>query len=261
MSEIEELKEVLKKVKEREPVVVQITNFVSASFQADCTLAVGAHAIMPVSSLEIGDILSRADALLLNIGTLDEIREKSILKGFKMAKERGIPVVLDPVGCGVSPFRRELTLKLLVEGGVSLVKGNYGEIISLYGRSGLMKGVDSDLKLNGVSFEDVVKELSSIYSCVFVATGKVNYISDGKSSLSLPGGERVMRYVSGLGCSLGSVMASFLTVLSPLDASLYALKLFSEVSRRAWAKSRGPGSFKVSFIDELYLLGRGEDED
>lgn len=258
MSELERLRLVLRKVRERKPVVVQVTNFVSASFQAACTLAIGAHTIMPVNSLEIEDILNEADSLLVNIGTLDEGRRDCIVKGIEIAKERGIPVVLDPVGCGVSEHRRGLVLKLLREGKLSIVKGNGGEILSIYGESKVMKGVDAVEDLKEERLGDVVKELALMHSSVFVATGRINYLSDGHKSLRLSGGEEIMKSVSGIGCSLGSVMAVFLTVLEPLDAAVYALELFSEVSRRAWSKARGPESFKVSLVDELYALGREE---
>lgn len=253
-----ELVKVLDRVKARSPLVVQVTNFVSASFQAEVTLAIGAHPMMPVSEEEIEEIVSKADSLLINIGTIDEGRIRSILKAVRCAKAKGIPAVLDPVGCGVSSLRRELVFRLLDEGKFQIVKGNYGEISSIYGLSGLAKGVDSmPIESFKIKLENIAKELALKYNCVFVLTGEENVVSGAKNVFIVKGGEKIMAKVSGLGCALGSVMASFLTILEPLNAARFALELFSEVSRRAYSKGRGPGSFKGRFLDELYLLGEG----
>lgn len=249
---------VLNGVRARSPLVVQVTNFVSAAFQAAVTLAIGAHPMMPVSEEEVEEILSGADSLLINIGTIDEGRIRCMLRAVRHARERGIPAVLDPVGCGVSSLRRKLVFRLLEEGRFQIVKGNYGEISSIYGLSGFAKGVDSKpLTSFKVELGDIAKELALRYSCIFVLTGEENVISDGKDVFVVKGGERMMAKVSGMGCALGSVMASFLTVVTPLDAAYSALELFSEASRRAYPKSVGPGSFKERFLDELYLLGEG----
>ncbi|MCS7234171.1 MAG: hydroxyethylthiazole kinase [Synergistetes bacterium] len=249
---------VVGEVKRRSPLVVQITNFVSASFQAASTLAIGAHPMMPVSEMEIEEILSKADSLLVNIGTIDEGRMNCIRRAIRYAKDEGIPVVLDPVGCGVSEMRRKLVFELLNVGGICIVKGNAGEILSIYGLGGLAKGVDSapyDV-LEG-EVENIVRSLALNYNCVFAMTGRENIVSDGSKVSKIVGGERIMAYVTGMGCALGSIMAAFLTVVDPWLSAICALELFSEISKRAYSKSKGPGSFKESFLDELYLLWEG----
>ncbi|MBC7332837.1 MAG: hydroxyethylthiazole kinase, partial [Synergistetes bacterium] len=95
------------------------------------------------------------------------------------------------------------------------------------------------------------------YNSIFVSTGEVNFSSDGKGVFEIPGGERIMSRVTGMGCALGSVMATFVTVTDPLTSVFCALEIFSEVSRKAYSKHKGVGSFKVGFLDELYALGEG----
>ncbi|KUK13294.1 MAG: Hydroxyethylthiazole kinase, partial [bacterium 42_11] len=193
-----------------------------------------------------------------NIGTPESDRIKCMLKALTFANNKGIPVVLDPVGCGASDMRRKLVLELLSNGSFSIVKGNHGEILSIYGLSGIAKGVDSpSLGSFESDIRSLVKELAIKYNSLFVSTGEVNFFSDGEEVFEIAGGVGIMSKVTGMGCALGSVMATFLTVADPLTSVFCALELFSEISKRAYSKYRGVGSFKIGFLDELYILGEG----
>ena len=65
-----------------------------------------------------------------------------ILAG-RMANERGIPVILDPVGAGATRFRTETTKRLLDELEITVLKGNAGEIGVVAGVEAVVRGVDS----------------------------------------------------------------------------------------------------------------------
>src|SRR5919197_1177268 len=54
-----------------------------------------------------------AGALVLNIGTLSVRWIDAMLLAGKAANERGIPVVLDPVGAGATGYRTETSLRIL----------------------------------------------------------------------------------------------------------------------------------------------------
>ncbi len=47
------------------------------------------------------------------------------------AKSREIPVVLDPVGAGATPFRNKTIEQLLAIDAVTLIRGNGSEIMAL----------------------------------------------------------------------------------------------------------------------------------
>ena len=59
-------------VRERAPLVHNITNFVVMQQTANALLALGASPIMAHAEAELDELLAIASALVLNIGTLDE---------------------------------------------------------------------------------------------------------------------------------------------------------------------------------------------
>ncbi|MGI8650597.1 MAG: hydroxyethylthiazole kinase, partial [Rubrobacter sp.] len=90
--------EALRKLAEKKPLVHHLTNYVTANLVANVTLAVGALPVMAHAREEVEEMASGASALVINIGTLDPATVESMLNAGKTANERGIPVVLDPVG-------------------------------------------------------------------------------------------------------------------------------------------------------------------
>src|SRR5213079_317521 len=85
------------RIGERHPCVHCITNAVAQTLTPNMLLAVGAIPSMTVAPDEIGEFLVRADALLVNLGTLDGQRREAIEIAIEQANERGLKWVLDPV--------------------------------------------------------------------------------------------------------------------------------------------------------------------
>lgn len=64
------------------------------------------------------------------------------------ANKHGVPVLLDPVGAGATPYRTISAQRILQEVDVSLIRGNAAEIAHLIGEDHTIKGVDAgDTKL------------------------------------------------------------------------------------------------------------------
>ena len=68
----------------------------------------------------------------------------------------------------------------------------------------------------------------------------------------LPGGSAMMTKITGAGCSLGGVAATYLAVSDPLTAALSASLLYNRAGEVADTTSHGPGSFQVAFLDALW---------
>ena len=66
------LKECLQKVRENHPLVHCMTNYVTVNDCANMLLACGGSPIMSDDIQEVEEITSLCDALVLNIGTLNE---------------------------------------------------------------------------------------------------------------------------------------------------------------------------------------------
>lgn len=71
----------LKEIKEKRPLVHCITNYVTANDCANIILAVGGIPVMADNKYEVEEISSKAQALVINIGTLSQGRlEASTLR-------------------------------------------------------------------------------------------------------------------------------------------------------------------------------------
>ena len=62
----------------------------------------------------------------------------------------------------------------------------------------------------------------------------------------------MMTKITGAGCSLGGVAATYLAVSDPLTAALSASLLYNRAGEVADTTSHGPGSFQVAFLDALW---------
>ena len=141
----------IQKVRLNAPLIHHITNYVTVNDCANITLAIGASPIMADDAQEVLEITTMSNALVLNIGTLNERTIVSMLLAGKKANELGIPIILDPVGAGASRFRNETVKKLLNDIHFSVIRGNISEMCFLAGLKSSTKSVDASL-------EDIGKE-------------------------------------------------------------------------------------------------------
>lgn len=257
MSEIDKkirktLKEDLERIRTEKPLVHHLTNFVAMNDSANITLAIGASPVMSHAHEEVQEMVAAASALLINIGTLDEYWIKSMLLAGKKANELNIPVLLDPVGAGATKLRSDAARNLMNEVNFTIIKGNYGEILSLAGGEGVVKGVDSASR----DFDpELLRDFAERTNCVAVATGKYDYFSDGKSVFRLENGHELLASITASGCMLGSVIASFMAVQSDaLLAAIQGAACYAIAGELAAAKSTGMGSFRANLMDEVAAL-------
>ncbi|MFP3324828.1 hydroxyethylthiazole kinase, partial [Planococcus sp. SIMBA_160] len=134
----------LEKVRANNPLVHNITNQVVTNFTANGLLALGASPVMANAKEEVAEMAQLADALVLNIGTLTKDTVEAMVIAGQAANEKGVPVLLDPVGVGATTFRTRTAKQLLQQVKISVVRGNAAEIAHLLGVDGWQsKGVDA----------------------------------------------------------------------------------------------------------------------
>lgn len=243
------------RLRDRAPLVHCMTNQVAANFTANVLLAAGASPAMVPAVEEAGEFAGIAGALLVNVGTISSDDSKAMLSAAAAARKAGTPWVLDPVATGVLGFRTGIVEELL-KFRPAVIRGNASEIISLCGQEGGGKGVDSALS-SGEALPAAV-ELARSTNAVVALSGKIDYITDGVSIISLEGGHEMMTRVTAVGCALGALIAAMLPVSpSALIAAAAASALFAEAGDRAVKKAEGPGSFAVAFLDQLWSLSGG----
>ena len=244
----------LRLVRERRPLVHQITNYVVMNETANATLALGALPVMAHAPVEVEEMVGFAGALVLNIGTLSGHWVEAMLLAGKAANARGIPVVLDPVGAGATRYRTETAARILDEVDVAVLRGNAGEVATLVGVEAEVRGVESI----GAGGEpgDLAREAGRSLGLVASVTGPVDHVSDGETVIAVSNGHPLLAAVTGTGCMSSALTGCFLAGKpeAPLEAAAEALVAFGVAGEDAAAVANGPGSFHVALYDALAAL-------
>lgn len=240
----------LEAVKNAAPLIHAITNFVTMGWVADVLSAVGASPIMADAVEEVEEVAALADALVLNLGTLNPGRLAGMLKAGHQAFATGIPIVLDPVGAGAISTRTEAALEILDHFQVSVIRANASEMLALSGKTIQARGVDAIHPVEAA--RAAAGQVAAEFGLIAVVTGAEDLITTGDKVFHVTNGHPLMGRVSGTGCAVGAVIGAFLAVDSdPLNATLSALACFNFAGEMAAKKVPSAGSFKIALMDTL----------
>jgi hydroxyethylthiazole kinase len=244
----------LRTIRERKPLVHQITNYVVMNETANATLALGALPVMAHAVEEVEEMAGIASALVLNIGTLSERWIDAMLLAGGAATARKIPIVLDPVGAGATAYRTATARQLLDATGVTVLRGNAGEVATLVGAEAEVRGVES--MAVGVEPAELAREAARRLGVITSVTGPVDHVSDGERVLAVANGHELLAAVTGTGCMSSALTGCFLAGKpeQPLEAAAEALAAFGVAAEDAAARAEGPGTFHVQLYDALYAL-------
>lgn len=255
--------ELLNRLKNKKPLIHNITNYVTVNDCANILLAIGASPIMADDLKESADITSIASALVINIGTLNERTIESMIASGKKANELNIPVVLDPVGAGASLFRNETTKRILEEIKISVLRGNMSEIKFIAGLESETKGVDaseSDLKSDSDEGIRVAKSLAKRFNCTVAITGVCDIVSDGEKSVTIENGTKMLSNVTGTGCMTTALVGGYLGACETKEdlfiaaiSGIVSMGICGEIAEER-AGSIGLGSFHMAIIDAVSNL-------
>jgi hydroxyethylthiazole kinase len=252
--------ELLALVRERRPLVHNITNYVAMTLSANALLAIGASPAMVHAPEEVEDFVAISASLVINIGTLSRGWVEAMRLAAARAVALGKPWVLDPVGCGATPYRTTVAAELALLG-PAIIRGNASEILSLAGAAGAGgKGVDSTQSSEAAI--GAAAALARRTRAVVAVTGAVDYATDGASLVAVESGDPRMALSTGFGCALSATTAAFAAVAPPLDAAGAALAVYGAAGKHAAASCRGPGHMPAELCDALHamdpsLLARG----
>lgn len=271
---IQEWKTFVSQIREEKPLVHHITNNVTMNFLANGVLSAGGSPMMVHDACEVEEAVGVADALVLNIGTLDESSAKSMILALRRAMHREVPVVLDPVGVGLSSFRQELVRKLLFE--YSELKGVRPQtILTICGNAAEMqflaegawegRGVDGDLANSDEELIKLAEAAAKQTGCLIAMTGTKDVISDGERATVLSHGDPMLSYLTGTGCFATSMVALYQgnqkkevtgdkVDLPILERTALALLMLTKAAEEAVKTAKGPGSFQQNLLDQLYNL-------
>ena len=244
--------ESLRELRERRPLIHQITNYVVMNETANATLALGALPVMAHAIEEVEEMASGAGALVLNIGTLSKHWIDAMLLAGKAANAAGAPVVLDPVGVGATRLRTETAKRILDEVEIAVVRGNAAETASLADVEAEIRGVESI----GAAAEgaELARKAARTLRVVASVTGPTDFVSDGRRTLAVSNGDPLLGTVSGTGCMSSALTGCFVAVAPPLEGATFALAAFGVAGEDAARDANGPGTFHANLYDALYNL-------
>lgn len=264
---LEKIPDLIKNVREKCPLTHCITNFVTVNDCANAVLAIGASPIMAEELDEVEEIINISDALVINIGTLKHPQIEAMKISSAQANKTNIPITLDPVGVGVSKLRNNTTIDLIKNYNISAIRGNITEIktiaklFNVTDETNTAKGVDvcnddiitkDNLKANGKIIAKTAEKLNT----VILASGPIDILSDGKTTIAIYGGDEMMPLITGSGCMLSSIVGSCIGATNPFDGTLLAILAMNKAGEKARAnvdeENLGTGSFRTLLIDALY---------
>jgi hydroxyethylthiazole kinase len=241
------------------PLIHNITNYVVMNTTANALLALGASPVMAHAVEEVEEMAAMARAVVINIGTLSAAWVEAMLKAGRVARQRGIPLVLDPVGSGATRYRTETALRLIAETRPTIIRGNASEIRALAGAGGGTKGVDS--AHSAEESAGAARELAARAECVVSMSGAVDVIVGSEGEILVGNGHPMMPRVTGMGCTASALTGAFAAVNgSALEAAAHAMAVMGIAGEMAGEQAEGPGSFQVRLLDSLYRMDAREIE-
>ena len=258
------LKECFDNVREKTPLVHNITNYVTVNDVANILLACGGSPIMSDEPEDVEDITSICGGLNINIGTLNKNTIEGMFVAGRKAKELGHPMLLDPVGAGASKLRTDTAVRLMDEIGFDVIRGNISEIKTLALGSGTTKGVDADAAdaVTEDNLDDMVrfaKDFADKSGSIVAITGAIDLVADKDRCAVIRNGRPEMGKITGTGCQLSGMMTAFI-VANPDDmfaaatAAVCAMGLAGELAYNKMHQGFGNSTYRNVIIASIYSM-------
>ena len=237
----------LERMRARRPHIHSITNLVANNFTANVLLAAGAVPSMTDARNEVAAFVARADALLVNVGTLDERQGESIEIAVEAANEAGRPWILDPVFVHFSPPRLAFARRLL-DRRPAVLRGNAQELAAL------VSGEAAGQQAQGLD-DEAVAGFAARQGATVARSGAVDLVTDGDARVRVANGHPYMAQVTAVGCAVTALMGAFLTVEKDAVAAVATTLAFAGVAGEIAAeKAAGPGTFQPLFLDAFNAI-------
>ncbi|MNJ47849.1 Hydroxyethylthiazole kinase [compost metagenome] len=259
-----QLSKYLTAVRKKNPLVHCITNYVTVNDCANILLASGGSPIMSQNKFEVAELVSAVDALVLNMGTLEDL-EAMLIAG-KEANRLNKPVVLDPVAAGATNLRLDAVKELISEIQFAVIRGNASEIKAILSGKKLGSGVDVSA-LDTVTTDnlpqavEVARMLAEKTGSVIAVSGAIDIVTDGLQNAIVHNGCETMSRITGSGCMLTSLIGAFCSVadnnsyFSTTMSAITAMGVCGELAdTRRLVNGTGNASFRTDLIDAMFNL-------
>ena len=242
-------------LREKNPLVHCITNYVTANTVANGLLAAGASPVMADSPLDAVDITAKASAVLFNMGTLSKDRLRAMLISAQKAADTAKPIVLDPVGAGSTDNRLRSTMQLLRQFRFAAIRGNASEISALLSTSPITMKAEKGVDSAETTLEDKIalaKKAAKRFSCTVMVTGSTDVVAGGDKFALVSNGIPMMSKITGTGCLASGLVAALCGCTGDsFEAAVTAAALIGTVGEIAGETAKGTGSLYVGMLDTL----------
>lgn len=262
MNHIDQVLHLMDEAKEKNPLVDFLINYVTANELTSITSYFGGTPVMtddPIDAAEVVEF-AQVDALVFNIGTVTNKQVQAMIEAGKKATELNIPIILDPVAAGATPFRSQSIRRMLEELKISVIKGNLAEVKACLGVETTSKGVDSNEDESEA--EKYVVALAKKYQCVVAMTGVEDVISDGVRVVRIKNGSKNLPKVIGTGCTIGALVGTFSGVTKDYFYSaltgVIIMGIAGEIADKKVEKGAGYYTYKHHLLDTLSILSNEE---
>lgn len=256
--------EYLMRLRQKRPLIHNITNYVTANDCANILLASDASPIMADDPAEASQITSLSQGLTINLGTLHQGTIPAMLAAGKKANELGLPVILDPVGAGASSLRTHTALRLMQELHISIVRGNLSEFKTLALGSSDSRGVDvcTEDRITDENLDVMiprVKAFAASCGAVIAVTGAIDLVADGQNAFCIRNGHPMMQSVTGTGCQLSCLVTAFAAanpddLLQACAAAVCTMGVCGELAYAKLKPDEGNATYRNRIIDAVYRL-------
>lgn len=253
---------IIANVRQQQPLIHCITNYVTVGDVANILLACGGSPIMADAIEEVEEITAICAGLDVNIGTLNARTIQSMEKAAQRAHILDHVTVLDPVGAGASRLRTDTAKKLLETSCFQVIRGNMSEIRALAGSAQTTRGVDASLA-DAVTEENLdgaiafIQDFQASSQAVIVITGAIDLVAGPTGTYVIRNGHPMMSQITGTGCMLTAVIAAYCAANPDkhTEAAAAAVSAMGLCGERAHEKTlqahAGTGSFRTYLIDAM----------
>ena len=251
----------LKNLEEKQPLIHNITNYVTVNDVANILLASNAKPIMSDEPKDVEDITSICAALNINIGTLNERSIEAMFLAGEKAKSLGHIVLLDPVGAGASKLRTDVARDIIKRIKPDIIRGNISEIKAIAAGRGTTKGVEADEADMGGETVKYAKNLAKELDCIIAITGPIDFIANSEKCYVIKNGDEIMSVITGAGCQLSALMTAFAAanteeLLEGCAASVCTMGLAGEKAKERMSELDGNSSYRNYLIDAIYNMDK-----
>jgi hydroxyethylthiazole kinase len=134
-----------------------------------------------------------------------------------------------------------------------IIRGNASEVMALLKTNGRTKGVDSTASSDAAV--ELGRKLHAECGGAVCISGETDYVIGNTGIIKVRNGHIMMTRVTGLGCTATALCGAFAAVTpDPAVAAAEAMAVMGIAGEIGVARSEGPGSLQLHFLDALYRL-------